>query len=121
MIYILFLWKQPAKKPKSKGSADNSSDDDGDLGSESEGRAGEEDEEGKGDADNNVDEDDEDWLQMQNESKKEMLDAKSKETHEVHSPYYPAVRTCHSTINHFNWLFIKHVSCFARCSLNNIR
>ena len=39
-----------------------------------------------------AEDDDDDWRKFQEEAKKEnMLETKSKETHLVHSPYYPAV------------------------------
>ncbi|KAI0226507.1 J domain-containing protein [Lamellibrachia satsuma] len=43
-------------------------------------------------SDNNEDDDD-DWMKFQEEAKKEnMLETKSKETHVVHCPYYPAMK-----------------------------
>ena len=39
--------------------------------------------------------DDDEWSALQEETRKEnMLDAKSKETHIVHCPYFPGVSTC---------------------------
>ncbi|KAK2171190.1 hypothetical protein NP493_1094g02025 [Ridgeia piscesae] len=44
-------------------------------------------------SDNNEEDDDDDWMKFQEEAKKEnMLETKSKETHVVHCPYYPALK-----------------------------
>ena len=43
-------------------------------------------------SDNNDEDDDDDWMKFQEEAKKEnLLETKSKDTHVVHCPYYPAV------------------------------
>ena len=44
------------------------------------------------DAEDIVEDDEEDWKKFQEEAKKEnVLETKSKETHPVHCPYFPAV------------------------------
>ena len=41
------------------------------------------------------DDDEDDWARFQEEAKKEnVLEAKSKDTHPVHCPYFPAVSKC---------------------------
>ena len=54
-------------------------------------------------SDNNEDDDD-DWMKFQEEAKKEnMLETKSKETHVVHCPYYPAVSGALSLLPSSEW------------------
>jgi len=47
----------------------------------------------KVDGDSNVGDDEDMWDELQREARKEsILETKSKETHPVHSPYFPSVR-----------------------------
>lgn len=70
--------------------------------------------------------DDDEWMAFQNETKKDnMLETKSKETHLVHSPYFPLVSS-DLPLKLINWIrcetriifLIYFTKWFAKCYLS---
>lgn len=52
-----------------------------------------------------IKDDDDEWMAFQNETKKDnILETKSKETHLVHSPYFPLVSSNHLPLKPINWI-----------------